>query len=126
LTHTSAVPWWISILSDIIVLIGYGLFVRTLQENEYAGRVVTVEADQALISTGPYARVRHPMYLAALLIFMLAPLALDSLWGLIPALFVAAGFVLRILAEEKTLLRELPGYVEYCQQVRYRLLPGIW
>lgn len=122
----STVPPTLVLLADFLVLLGYLLFVLTLRENRYASRVVEVQDNQVAISSGPYALVRHPMYLAIIVIFTLSPLALGSYWALIPALFLPVVLVTRIEAEEQLLRRDLTGYDEYCQKVKYRLLPFIW
>jgi protein-S-isoprenylcysteine O-methyltransferase Ste14 len=122
----SSVPIWVVIAANTVVFLGYLLFMRTLLANEYAGRTVEVEEGQRLISTGPYAAIRHPLYLAAIWIFTAAPLALGSFWALLPAVLVVIIFLFRIREEEKVLTRTLPGYAAYCRKVRYRLIPGIW
>lgn len=122
----SSVPVIVVIAADIIILAGYGLFVRVLKENRYASRTVEVAREQEVVTTGPYAVVRHPMYVAVGIIYILSPLALGSYWAMISALLVIIVLVVRIMNEEKTLLRDLSGYGEYMQQVRYRLIPGIW
>jgi protein-S-isoprenylcysteine O-methyltransferase Ste14 len=114
------------LLADILVLLGYLLFVLTIKENRYASRVVEVQDNQVAISTGPYALVRHPMYLAVSVIFTLSPLALGSYWALIPTLLLPVVLAARIANEEQLLRRSLTGYEEYCQKVKYRLLPFIW
>jgi protein-S-isoprenylcysteine O-methyltransferase Ste14 len=88
--------------------------------------VVEVEVGQKVISTGPYAIVRHPMYLAITLMFLATPVALGSFWAFIPFLMIPAVLVFRILNEERVLLRDLPGYGEYCRKVRYRMIPRLW
>ena len=93
---------------------------------QLSGRVVEVQDNQVAISTGPYAIVRHPMYLAVSVIFILSPLALGSYWALIPALLLPVVLAVRIDNEEQLLRSRLAGYEEYCQQVKYRLLPFIW
>jgi len=122
----SSVPTWLVIAADIGVLLSYLLFVLTLKENEYAARTVEVEQQQRVITTGPYSFVRHPLYLAAALLFGFSPLALGSYWALIPVVLFPAFLIARILNEEKVLLRDLDGYADYCKAVRYRLIPGIW
>jgi protein-S-isoprenylcysteine O-methyltransferase Ste14 len=122
----SSVPVFVVIAADIMILAGYGFFVRVLKENRYASRVVEVEEKQRVITTGPYAMVRHPMYVAVGIIYTLSPLALGSLWAMPPALLVILVLVARIGNEEKVLIRDLPGYREYMQRVRYRLIPGVW
>jgi protein-S-isoprenylcysteine O-methyltransferase Ste14 len=113
-------------LADLIVLTGYGLFVLVLKENRYASRVIEVAEKQSVITTGPYARIRHPMYLAVLSMYILSPLALGSYWAVLPALLLIFVLVARIRNEEKVLTQELEGYREYLQRVRFRLIPGIW
>jgi protein-S-isoprenylcysteine O-methyltransferase Ste14 len=122
----SSVPAVVALSADILVLAGYGLFLRVLKENRYASRIVEVEKKQKVITTGPYAMVRHPMYVAVMIMFVFTPLALGSYWAVLPALLVILVLVARILNEEKVLLAELPGYREYMQRVKYRLIPGIW
>ena len=122
----SDVPVPVVIAADLLVLLGYGLIILVFRENQYASRTVQVEQGQQVIRSGPYARVRHPMYLGAILMYLASPLALGSYWALLPALLVVPILVARIANEEKVLERDLPGYREYEQDVRYRLLPGIW
>jgi len=114
------------IMGDIVVLLGYGLFVWVLMENRYASRTIVVEQNQQVISSGPYAIVRHPMYLASTLMYLASPLGLGSYWAMIPAFLIIPILVLRIVNEEKLLSEGLPGYKEYKQKTRYRLIPGIW
>jgi len=122
----SHLPAWLVIATDVICLAGYLIFMLVLRENRFASRVVEVEQGQRVISTGPYAIVRHPMYVGMLLLYLACPLALGSAWAFIPALLMIPVLVLRILSEEKILLKDLPGYAEYVQKVKYRLLPGVW
>jgi len=122
----STVPPSLVVLADILILLGYLLFVLTIRENRFASRVVEVQEDQVVVSTGPYALVRHPMYLAVSLIFTFTSLALGSYWALIPALLLPVALAARIGNEEQLLRRDLPGYEEYCQKVKYRLVPFIW
>ncbi len=122
----SEVPAAVVILADLIFLLGYVLFALTLRENRYASRVIEVEAGQPIITSGPYAVVRHPLYLSALMMYMIAPLALGSYWALIPAGLLPVLLFFRIRNEEQMLMEELEGYRAYRQTVRYRLLPGIW
>ena len=122
----SSVPVAVVMLADLIVLTRYGLFVLVLKENRYASRVIEVAEKQSVITTGPYARIRHPMYLAVLSMYILSPLALGSYWAVLPALLLIFVLVARIRNEEKVLMQELEGYREYLQRVRFRLIPGIW
>lgn len=122
----SSVPPWLSLLGDVLVATGLGIAMLVIVQNSYAGATVTVEADQTLVSGGLYRFVRHPMYVGNVIMMIGIPLALDSYWGL---LFVIPGTIvltLRIFDEEKLLFHELPGYREYAERVRYRLVPYIW
>ena len=98
------------------------------RENSFAAPVVKLQAERAqrVISTGPYAYVRHPMYSGMMLFFAGLPLALDSWWGLAMAPLFLALFAVRIGIEERTLREGLPGYIDYAARVRYRLVPGVW
>lgn len=122
----SNMPAMVSILADVLVFAGYVIFFFVLRENSYASRVIEVEKEQKVISTGPYALVRHPMYLGVLLMYGFSPLALGSWWALIPAASIVAVLVARIKNEEEVLLRELPGYAEYLQKTRFRMIPWLW
>ncbi|WP_292366829.1 MULTISPECIES: methyltransferase family protein [unclassified Methanoculleus] len=122
----SDLPVAVVLAADGLVLLGYLIFFLTIRENSYAARVVEVEAGQKVIETGPYAVVRHPMYLGTILMFLATPLALGSFWAFFVFLPVPALIILRIRNEEEVLVRELPGYAEYRQKTRYRLVPGVW
>lgn len=122
----SSVPAWLVIAANGMVLVGYLLVVFVLLKNEYAARTIEVEERQQVITAGPYALVRHPMYTAMTLIIIFSALALGSYWALIPAALFPLLLVARILNEEAVLHRDLAGYDDYCQTVRYRLLPGVW
>ncbi len=122
----SSVPWSVVLLSNLLVLSGYLFLVRVLRENSYASRVVEVQKGQTVISTGPYALVRHPMYLAVLIMLGFSPLALGSYWALVPAVLTPVFLVLRIQDEENMLLEELPAYREYTNRTRHKLIPGVW
>lgn len=122
----SSLPTWLVLAADVLVLLGYLLFILVLRENEYASRTVQVEQQQRVITTGPYSLVRHPMYLAILLMYAFSPLALGSTWAMIVVALLPAVLVARIANEEKVLLRDLGGYADYCTAVRHRLIPGVW
>ena len=122
----SSVPVIVVLVAALFVLLGYIMVFLVFRENTYASRVIEVAKGQKVIDTGPYAIVRHPMYIGAIVMYVLSPLALGSWWAVLFALPIIPLLVVRILNEEKVLSQDLPGYVAYCQKVRYRLLPGIW
>lgn len=122
----SHVPVAAVVVANVLTLLGYGLFVLVLRENRYASRIVEVAQGQHVVTTGPYAMVRHPMYLGVLAMFLCTPVALGSWWALIPALPMVAILVARIRNEEQLLTKELEGYLDYTQTTRYRLIPGVW
>jgi len=114
------------LFSDLIVLLSLFAAFFVLKTNSYASSIITVEKGQQVITTGPYAIVRHPMYAGALPMLVFLPLALGSAWGLIFSVALIVLVVLRLLDEERFLTENLSGYPEYCQKTRYRLLPYIW
>jgi protein-S-isoprenylcysteine O-methyltransferase Ste14 len=122
----SQMPPWVAIAANGVFVLGYIFFGLVLRENHYASRIIEVEKGQQVISTGPYMLVRHPMYLALVIMFLAVPLALGSYWAVLPALILPLVLVFRIITEEAFLAKELPGYSEYRQRVRYRLIPGVW
>ncbi len=112
--------------AGLLVLVGYGIVFLVFRENRYAARTVTVDEEQKVISSGPYALVRHPMYVGMLLMYVFSPLALGSYWAVLPALILIPIIVARIINEEMVLKQDLAGYTDYMQKTRYRLIPGIW
>jgi protein-S-isoprenylcysteine O-methyltransferase Ste14 len=124
--HWSRVPPAISILADGFVALGFYIVFLVFKENSYTSATIEVADEQRVIATGPYALVRHPMYAGAFLLLIFTPLALGS-WAALPLpIPLILVIVLRLLDEEKYLSAHLPGYAEYRQKVRYRLLPSIW
>ena len=124
--HWSHVPPVVSILADGLVIVGFYIVFLVFKENSYTSATIEVAADQRVISSGPYGVVRHPMYAGAFLLVIFTPLALGS-WAALPLpIPLILVIVLRLLDEEKYLAANLPGYAEYRQKVRYRLLPSIW
>jgi protein-S-isoprenylcysteine O-methyltransferase Ste14 len=119
-------PRVVVVAAMAIVLVSYLTVLRVFLENRWAGRTVETYAEQHVISTGPYAIVRHPMYAGSTALYLATPVALGSWWALLPVLTLVPIFVLRIRNEEEVLLRELSGYEEYRRKVRYRLVPFIW
>jgi protein-S-isoprenylcysteine O-methyltransferase Ste14 len=122
----SKVPIMIEIIAFVLVLIGYVMTISVLKANSYASRIVEVEKGQKVISNGPYAIVRHPMYSSIIILYLSSPIALGSYWTLIPTFIYLIILIFRIFGEEKVLLEELEGYREYTKKVKYRLIPGIW
>jgi len=122
----SHIPVYFIIISDILVLLGYLIVFRVFKENSYASRVVEIDSGQRVISTGPYAIVRHPMYSGILLMYGFTPFALGSYWAFTSTVFLFIIIVIRIFSEEKFLEENLEGYKEYLQKTKYRVIPGIW
>lgn len=122
----SKVPFAVTIISGIVLLLSYGLYARVMKENAYLSRTVEIQNNQKIIDTGLYGIVRHPMYTATILLFLSMPLVLGSWFALI--LFLSYPFVIaiRIKNEEKVLEAGLPGYCEYKQKVRWRIIPFVW
>ena len=126
--HASHIPLPLEALGLAMYLLSTGFIMWVFHENSFAAPVIKVQAERAhhVISTGPYAWVRHPMYSGALIMLLGTPLALASWWGLIAFAIMVAVIVIRLLDEEKLLLANLPGYAEYGAKVRYRLMPYVW
>lgn len=124
--HWSNTPIWLIALSNAAVVLGFVFIFYVFKENSYASTIVQVEEKQRVITTGPYTVVRHPMYTALLLTLLSTPLALGSYWALLGFLLFIPSIVIRLIGEEKVLLRDLPGYRDYCLKTRYRLIPLIW
>jgi len=122
----SHLPSWVALAGNALTVIGFYLIFLVYRENTYGAATIRVTADQRVISTGPYSVVRHPMYASASLYLIGTPLALGSLWGLVPLVLIVPALIWRLLDEERLLARDLPGYTEYQRRVRYRLLPAIW
>ena len=104
----------------------YGLYAEVLRENAYLSRTVKVEEGQKVVDTGLYGIVRHPMYMATILLFLMIPVILGSWWGLLVFAFYPGIILVRLKDEEELLRRELEGYEAYCRKVKYRILPFIW
>jgi protein-S-isoprenylcysteine O-methyltransferase Ste14 len=122
----SDVPSPIVALADAVVALGFAVIFLTFQANSHARGIVDVTPDQRVVSSGPYALVRHPMYLGAALILLATPFALGSEWALPWALAAVACFAWRLIEEERYLSRHLEGYDAYRRQTPYRLIPYVW
>lgn len=122
----SKVSLAVTIIASLLFLAAYGLYAEVMRENAYLSRTIKVEEGQKVVDTGLYGIVRHPMYSATLLLFLAMPLVLGSWYALIPMAFYPVIIIVRLLGEEKLLSRELDGYEDYKQKVKYRLIPFIW
>lgn len=122
----SRVPPYLSVAADVLIALSFLFTFFVFRENSYGASTIQIADDQKVISTGPYALVRHPMYAGALIMLAATPVALGSWWGLVILPLIALVLIWRLLDEEKFLERNLPGYVEYKNKVRYRLIPYVW
>lgn len=122
----SNMPAWVVIAASVLFLIAYALYAEVMRENAYLSRTIQVEAGQTVADTGLYGIVRHPMYMVTILLFLMMPIVLGSWYTVIVMAFYPAIIIVRLKDEEDLLTRELPGYAEYKQKVKYRLIPFIW
>ena len=122
----SSMPMGVVWTATILFLVGYALYGEVMRENIWLSRNITVEQGQQVISTGLYGIVRHPMYTSTILMFLAMPLVLGSYWATLPMVLYIPIIALRIKDEEQLLRADLKGYTEYCDRVRWRLLPYIW
>lgn len=122
----SHMPPYLAFAGDGLVVLGWLAIYFVFRENSFTSATVELAPDQRVISTGPYARVRHPMYAGALVMLLGIPIALGSWWGVLVVAVILPALIWRLLDEEKFLARNLPGYVDYQEKVRYRLITGLW
>ena len=122
----SVMPRWVTIVASVLFLVSYALYAEVMRENAYLSRTIKVEEGQKVVDTGLYSIVRHPMYAVTILLFMVMPLVLGSWYALIPFAFYPAIIIVRLKDEEELLSKELPGYEEYKQKVKYRIIPFVW
>jgi protein-S-isoprenylcysteine O-methyltransferase Ste14 len=122
----SSVPAAVVIIAAAVFSAGYAFLFLVFRENKYLAHTVVVTPDQQVVTTGPYAVVRHPMYLSELVMFVSAPLVLGSYWGIVPDALLIAILAVRIITEERVLLEGLKGYDGYVKKTRYRLIPFVW
>jgi protein-S-isoprenylcysteine O-methyltransferase Ste14 len=122
----SDIPMAFVIVANVIVMAGYFFVFLVFRENSYTSRIVEVEKEQEVITTGPYSIVRHPMYTGTIVMFLFTPLALGSWWAIIAFALWPVVLVYRIFDEERVLMKDLKGYKEYCEKTRYRLIPMVW
>lgn len=122
----SRMPGEVVILGDVLLLAGWSGILAVFRANSYAAATIQVAAGQKVISTGPYAIVRHPMYAAALIMLLGIPVSLASWWGVVVLVAILPVLAWRLIDEERVLLRDLGGYADYRRKVRWRLIPYIW
>ena len=122
----SAVPLGVVVLGDLLVVAGFYFIYLVYRENTFTSATIEVVAGQRVISTGPYAIVRHPMYASAALYLLGTPLALGSYWGLVALAAMVPFLIWRLVDEERFLAKNLRGYTEYQERVRHRLVPFVW
>ena len=120
------VPAWVVAAGLAGSLAGSALLFWVMKTNSYASRIIQVEEGQKVITTGPYAMVRHPFYVGNLTWVLSIPLALGSYVAFPVFALLVPVIIYRLIHEEKVLRRDLPGYPEYCEQTRFRLVPGVW
>ncbi len=122
----SQMPLPVTIIASVLFLAAYVLYAEVMRENAYLSRTIKVEEGQTVVDTGLYGIVRHPMYMATILLFLMIPIVLGSWYALIAFAFYPAIIIVRLKDEENLLTRELPGYGEYKKKVKYRIIPFIW
>jgi len=122
----STMPTWVVITASVLFLTAYALYAEVMRENAYLSRTIKVEEGQKVVDTGLYGIVRHPMYMATILLFLMIPLVLGSWYALIAFAFYPAIIIVRLKDEEDLLTRELRGYAEYKKKVKYRIIPFVW
>lgn len=125
-TGFASIPLWLQATGFLAILINGAGTWWTFRENAFAAPVVKIQKDQRVIDSGPYAFVRHPMYTSTLFLLVGMPLLLDSWWGLLLSIVFILGVAWRAVHEERALASELPGYDDYAQRVRWRLIPFVW
>jgi len=124
--HWSDVPSIAVVIADVVFLLSFGLIFIVFRTNTFSSGVIEIAEGQHVVSTGPYAIVRHPMYTGGILFLLATPPALGSWWALIPTVLMCIAIIVRLLDEERFLAKNLSGYADYCQGLRWRLVPGVW
>ncbi len=122
----SHVPPYLSMACDVLTIVGFWMILQVFKENTFTSSTIEVAENQRVISTGPYAIVRHPMYAGAAIYMTAMPLALGSYWALLGFAFMLPFIIWRLFDEERFLAQNLRGYAEYCAKVRWRLIPGVF
>lgn len=126
--HWSQMPLWLQVVGATALVVSFVLISLVFRENSYLSATIRIQEErgQTVVTTGPYRYVRHPMYAGGLFMFLGTPLLLGSWYGMLLTLLFLPALLVRAVLEERTLLRELPGYDAYMTQVKYRLIPYIW
>ena len=122
----SQMPAAVTVAASVLFLASYVLYAEVMRENAYLSRTIKVEEGQKVVDTGLYGIVRHPMYMATVLLFLMMPIVLGSWYALMVFALYPAIIIVRLKDEEALLAKELPGYAEYMQKVKYRIIPFIW
>lgn len=122
----SQMPLPVTVVASVLFLLAYGLYAEVMRGNAYLSRTIKVEEGQEVVDTGLYGIVRHPMYMATILLFLMMPIVLGSWYALIVFAFYPAIIIVRLKDEEDLLTRELPGYAAYKEKVKYRIIPFLW
>lgn len=125
---SDALPIWTNVIAWVISILGFGLAYWALIENRFFSAVVRIQTDRghSVVETGPYRYIRHPGYSGSLLVALMFPLILGTLWAYIPIVLFSVVVIIRTAKEDKTLKDELPGYLDYTQKTRFKLIPGIF
>ena len=125
---SESLPLWMKAIAIVIHIPCFYLLAWVMRENTYLAQVVKIDDERGhrVITTGPYAYVRHPMYTVVIILLFAVPVALGSRYALLPAVFLTLLLIVRTYLEDRTLHEELDGYAEYAKQTTYRLIPGIW
>lgn len=123
-----AMALWLSLGAVLVFVLGDLLFLWAMAVNKFFSKFVRIQKERGhqVVTTGPYRYVRHPGYVGWMMMNLAPPVILGSWWALIPAALAVCGMIVRTALEDRTLLKELEGYQEYAQRVRYKLLPGVW
>jgi protein-S-isoprenylcysteine O-methyltransferase Ste14 len=119
-------PPSVALAGDVLMALGWLAIFFVFKENSFTSATIELAPDQRVISTGPYALVRHPMYAGGLVLLLGIPIALGSWWGVLAFVTIMPALIWRLIDEERFLARNLPGYTEYQEKVRYRLIPRVW
>src|SRR5262245_2376328 len=122
----SSVPAWVSVLADVLIALAFLFTFFVFRENSFGASTIQIAEGQTVISTGPYALVRHPMYAGAFVMLLALPVALGSWWGLLVVVLKLPVLIWRLLDEERFLRQNLSGYADYQTKVKYRLVPFVW